>query len=59
MRDFANSSEWALLLGLTDWDICRGAAYLNYAPQACGLLRKPTTSLLCSVGPVSKALAPK
>ena len=29
----------------------------NYAPQACGLLRKLTTSQLCSVGPVSKALA--
>ena len=29
MGDFATGSEWTLLGGPTDWDICRVAAYLN------------------------------
>jgi hypothetical protein len=29
----------------------------NYAPQACGLLRRFSTRLLCSARPVSKMLS--
>ena len=40
MGDFAIGSEWALLGGPTDWDICRVAAYLN-SPWRCGYEPQP------------------